>query len=249
MHSYSSLFCILAANKLHNPVINKQQKLFLASLLEENKPEHLHSELSQDRLVKLVEQKLGQGISFHLAAHQAINELAIESQANNQVGSHKKLKYSIFAALILLIFFSAIGYAVYQNNLSNQNPTIFPIAENSINHFSGKISPNTFEGVDISVSESSFVNATGAGEVILVEAHPQIGNSILIRHNENYKTVYGYLSKIDVKEGDIVRKGQKIGESGFTPVKQEAKLHYAIIENEHFIDPILFMRSAISPSL
>ena len=91
-------------------MINEQQRIFLASLLKENKPEYLHSELSLDRLVKLVEQKLVQGISFHLAANQAINELIIESQENNQISSRKKIGYFIVAAFILLLLLSLVGF-------------------------------------------------------------------------------------------------------------------------------------------
>ncbi len=229
-------------------MINEQQRIFLTSLLEENKPEHLTPELALDRLSGLVDQKLRQGISFHLAAHQAINELVLENRQTKLVPEKKTTWIVVAIGVLFLVFSGVLAFYLYQKTVNSQSPTLFPIAQFSISEFEGDIRPNSFKGVDITVPEHSEVMATGSGEVIMIEMHPQMGSSIVIRHNEDFKTVYGYLSKVLVKEGDSVKKGEKIGESGVSKVSLSPNLHYAIIENEHFIDPIRYMRSAIIPS-
>lgn len=67
------------------------------------------------------------------------------------------------------------------------------------------------------------------------------GNLIIISHNYGFKTYYAHLSKIDVKVGDFVTKGQKIGETGNSGRSSGPHLHYEIHYLGKRLNPINFV--------
>jgi murein DD-endopeptidase MepM/ murein hydrolase activator NlpD len=66
------------------------------------------------------------------------------------------------------------------------------------------------------------------------------GNYIEIDHGNGYVTAYGHLSKRDVRKGDKVFRGQKIGESGNTGRSTAPHLHYEIQYQNKAVDPTSF---------
>jgi murein DD-endopeptidase MepM/ murein hydrolase activator NlpD len=66
------------------------------------------------------------------------------------------------------------------------------------------------------------------------------GNLVTIMHANGFETRYGHLSRITVKVGDYVRKGQKIGEMGNTGRSTGVHLHYEVVFVERRLDPSPF---------
>jgi hypothetical protein len=64
-----------------------------------------------------------------------------------------------------------------------------------------------------------------------------IGKGVFIKWQDSKTAIYGHLSKITVKQGDIVKAGDLIGYSGNTGHSTGAHLHFAIKEGGRFIDP------------
>ncbi len=86
-------------------------------------------------------------------------------------------------------------------------------------------SPDYTDGIDINAVRGDSVLAVGNGEIIRAvsicirgdeKCNGGFGNGIVIKHSNNLYTGYHHLSRIDVKVGDSVRGGQKIGEVGST---------------------------------
>ena len=99
------------------------------------------------------------------------------------------------------------------------------------------------DGVDFSARVGETVMAAMDGIVTIAVFHRQHGNYIVISHSNGYRTLYSHLSLISVKEGDIVKKGQKIGESGNTGNSTGPHLHFSIYDPENnAINPLDLLR-------
>lgn len=91
----------------------------------------------------------------------------------------------------------------------------------------GRVSPHN--GTDFAVPIGTPVLSTGDGTVVLTRNHPYAGKYIVIKHGSVYKTRYLHLSKILVKKGQKVSRGQRIALSGNTGRSTGAHLHYEFI--------------------
>ncbi len=94
-------------------------------------------------------------------------------------------------------------------------------------------------GVDYGADEGTPVYSISDGKVILAgEDFYYNGNFILIDHGQGLTSVYLHMNKLDVKSGDKVLKGQKIGEVGNTGRSTAPHLHLGIQWFNKRIDPL-----------
>ncbi|MBS3945194.1 MAG: M23 family metallopeptidase [Melioribacter sp.] len=98
---------------------------------------------------------------------------------------------------------------------------------------------NPHNGIDIAAPEGTPVLATSDGIVIIAgEDFYYNGNFILLDHGLGLSSIYLHLSKLNVKTGDKVTKGQKIGEVGSTGRSTSAHLHWGVQWYGNRIDPM-----------
>ncbi len=97
------------------------------------------------------------------------------------------------------------------------------------------------KGVKISGQTGQPVLASAAGEVVY-SGHGLrgYGNLIIIKHNNTYLSAYAHNSKILVKEGDSVTKGQKIAEMGNSDT-DATQLHFEIRKHGKPVDPMEYL--------
>ncbi len=94
------------------------------------------------------------------------------------------------------------------------------------------------EGQDIACDIGTLVYATADGVVDFAgPAHDGLGIKVEINHGYGYKTIYGHLSKVLVKEGKKVRRGDLIARSGNTGLSTAPHLHYEVRLNGVPRDP------------
>jgi murein DD-endopeptidase MepM/ murein hydrolase activator NlpD len=93
-------------------------------------------------------------------------------------------------------------------------------------------------GIDIAAPEGTPVIATGNGTVTGIKYKGGYGKQVVIRHSDKYDTRYAHLSKILVKEGDVVNLGDTIGKVGSTGLSTGNHLHYELIHQHNTIDPL-----------
>ena len=93
------------------------------------------------------------------------------------------------------------------------------------------------DGDDFSCEIGIDVYATANGTVTVSNRYASFGNYIEVDHGNGYKTIYGHLSDRLVKRGDVVHRGQKIGEVGNTGRSTAPHLHYEIQYNNKHINP------------
>jgi murein DD-endopeptidase MepM/ murein hydrolase activator NlpD len=101
--------------------------------------------------------------------------------------------------------------------------------------------PEFHPGIDISAPYGSPVEAPADGLVIFTGWKDGYGKCIEISHGNGYTTRYGHLSKILVKQGQHVKRWQKIGLVGSTGYSTGPHLHYEVRRNDHPLNPKKFL--------
>ena len=98
------------------------------------------------------------------------------------------------------------------------------------------------EGLDFTANTGTPIRAAADGIVTLAEASGGYGNLVKIDHGSGLETRYGHASKILVKAGERVVKGQEIAEVGNTGRSTGAHLHYEIRLNGNALDPRQYLQ-------
>lgn len=93
-------------------------------------------------------------------------------------------------------------------------------------------------GVDIARPSSYNILAADNGRVVFAGWDGNYGYSIVIDHNNGYKTRYAHLRAIKVKVGQAVERGQVIGIMGSTGRSTGTHLHFEVIKNGRTINPL-----------
>lgn len=102
------------------------------------------------------------------------------------------------------------------------------------------------EGLDFPASEGVAIRAAGDGMVIAALRTDDYGNLVKINHGSGLETRYAHASKILVKVGDRVVKGQVIAEVGSTGRSTGPHLHYEIRLNGSALDPRQYLHKKLS---
>ena len=135
--------------------------------------------------------------------------------------------------------------AISEENSEEYYPDVYPVSEEPriSSGYGYRIDPFTggkafHSGIDLAVSPYTKVLSCGAGKIIKASYNRTNGNYIIIDHENKYKSYYGHLSKVSVKYGDKVNKGQVIGLSGNTGMSTGPHIHFQISYNGKTIDPL-----------
>jgi hypothetical protein len=102
--------------------------------------------------------------------------------------------------------------------------------------FNGKVQ-SVHQGLDFAVPDGTPVDALNSGTVLLAQPLFFEGNCVVLNHGQGLLTLYMHLSKIEVKEGENVAGGQKIGLSGGTGRATGPHLHVAVRWQGVYLNP------------
>lgn len=110
-------------------------------------------------------------------------------------------------------------------------------------YYNGVFAENYYHrGVDYAGGQGSPVVAPAAGRVVLVgrveDGFVLHGNSVGIDHGQGVSSIFIHLSRIDVREGDFVQPGQRIGAIGATGSATGPNLHWGLFVNGKSVDPV-----------
>lgn len=95
-------------------------------------------------------------------------------------------------------------------------------------------------GIDIAGNIGDPVQAAAPGKVIFVGVYPKHGNLVVLLHAEGYSSVYAHNSRVLVKEGQMVKRGQRIADLGNSDADQP-KLHFEVRQQGKPVDPLKFL--------
>ncbi len=97
-------------------------------------------------------------------------------------------------------------------------------------------------GIDITNSSGTNIVASAKGIVIFSGYKRGYGRTVILDHENGYKTLYAHNSKVLVSVGDRVEKGQLIAKMGSTGRSTGSHLHFEIHENDKPIDPLTILK-------
>lgn len=104
------------------------------------------------------------------------------------------------------------------------------------------------KGVDFSAAAGTGVLAAAAGKVIKSAYDSAKGNYIQIQHSNGDISEYEHLNTLGVRSGQTVTAGQKIGTVGSTGTSTGNHLHFGVIQNGKYINPLTWKGGGTMPT-
>ena len=125
-------------------------------------------------------------------------------------------------------------------------PSLWPVRGVVTSTFGSRLSPygdgrEMHPGIDIQAPYGRPVAAGGSGEVIYAGRDPGYGRLVVVDHGGDLETLYGHLSKIFVREGQRVSRGQQLGAVGASGRATGAHLHYEVRVNDEPVNPSRYL--------
>lgn len=99
------------------------------------------------------------------------------------------------------------------------------------------------KGTDFAAPLGTPIYSTAEGVVVEAGWHRGFGRMVKIRHAFGYETLYAHMTKIRVKEGQRVSRGDRIGDMGSTGRSTGVHLHYEVHESGKPVNPMTFIRA------
>jgi murein DD-endopeptidase MepM/ murein hydrolase activator NlpD len=135
-----------------------------------------------------------------------------------------------------------------QKSILASTPTIWPVTGWVTSGFGARQSPFSsgvefHKGLDISTRFGKEVVAPADGLVVISAFDPQDGNFIKIDHGHGLATGYAHLSRMAVRHGARVKRGQIIGYVGDTGRSTGSHLHYAVFVNNVPVNPKRYLKN------
>lgn len=124
----------------------------------------------------------------------------------------------------------------FQRQSHSQAEASFADTRNYIYH-GQKIDQQVHLGYDLAVTQHVGVEASNDGRVVYAAPLGIYGNCVVVDHGYGLQTLYGHMSHIDVHEGDMVKRGQVMGQSGMTGMAGGDHIHFSMLLDGVQIDP------------
>jgi len=145
-------------------------------------------------------------------------------------------KYSLYdeylGRLLNSVAFTPMGYPRLSSITS-----AFGYRTNPFDSESAELHP----GIDFKGAKGDPVHVTADGRVAFAGRKGGYGNCIIVQHKNDFQTLYGHLSHIDVREGQEVKTGDMIGKVGSTGRSTGTHLHYEIRKGGKPVNPAKFL--------
>jgi murein DD-endopeptidase MepM/ murein hydrolase activator NlpD len=130
-----------------------------------------------------------------------------------------------------------------QQALASATPSIWPVVGYLSSMFGTRKDPFTgapdfHPGLDIAANHGAPIRATADGTIESAGYAGNYGNAVVIRHGFGISTRYGHMSRIAVRTGMVIKRGEVIGYVGATGRATSAHLHYEILHNGQTINPL-----------
>jgi murein DD-endopeptidase MepM/ murein hydrolase activator NlpD len=118
----------------------------------------------------------------------------------------------------------------------------WPVNGAVIAGYGQNVDGNRNDGIDISVPEGTPIKAAENGVVIYAgNGLKQLGNTVLVRHDDGKVTVYGHAGNISVTRGQKVTRGQTVASSGMSGDAKRPQVHFEVRKDATPVNPITFL--------
>lgn len=147
-----------------------------------------------------------------------------------------------------------------QQNMLASIPNVKPVREDMmqkamsvVSGFGYRIHPvykvrKFHAGMDFPARIGTAIQASGDGVIAEAGWHQGYGNCVKISHGYGYETLYGHMNRIVVRQGEKIKKGQKIGEVGDTGLSTAPHLHYEVHYKGSPVNPVNFCMDKLTPA-
>lgn len=127
-------------------------------------------------------------------------------------------------------------------------PTMQPVAGSLGSSFGWRIDPFNgrsalHTGLDFQANTGTPILAAAGGVVVVQEFHPEYGNMIEVDHGKDLITRYAHASRVYVKKGDLIKRGQRIADVGNTGRSTGPHLHFEVLVRGVPQDPQKFLNA------
>ncbi|MCK5539376.1 MAG: M23 family metallopeptidase [Deltaproteobacteria bacterium] len=138
------------------------------------------------------------------------------------------------------------AYLEERQTLLNFTPSVWPVRGWISSRFGYRVSPFTgrrelHKGLDIVNRSGTPVVVTADGQVVFAGYKGGYGKMVTVDHGLGKVTKYGHLSKITVRSGDSVVRGQELGLLGNTGRSTGPHLHYEVVVNGKAVNPVEYL--------
>jgi len=157
------------------------------------------------------------------------NRLEIEAQSLQQLQDELARKEKIWA--------SRPAIQPVSNKDLKQLHTLFGLRMHPL---LGYVRPHN--GLDFTAPQGAPIYATGDGSVAIAQYSESLGNMVFIDHGSGLQTRYGHMTKFIVYAGEKIKRGQVIGYVGNTGTSVGPHLHYEVLHNGTYLNPINFFQ-------
>lgn len=121
----------------------------------------------------------------------------------------------------------------------------WPVNGKILARFGRQPNGETNDGISILIPEDTPIKSAEDGVVVYAgNGLKGFGNLVLVRHANNYVTVYAHAKELKVKRGDQIRRGQVIGASGRTGNVIAPQLYFEVRKRSAPVDPLRFLQAA-----
>jgi murein DD-endopeptidase MepM/ murein hydrolase activator NlpD len=130
-------------------------------------------------------------------------------------------------------------------------PSLWPVIGHLTGHFGERMDPFSGEGafhtgVDISSQYGDPVRASADGVVVLADLRAGYGRLVVVDHGFGLTTWYGHLSSIHVVPGQVLKRGDSVGNVGVSGRTTGPHVHYEVRINGAPVNPMRYLRHALA---
>ena len=179
------------------------------------------------------------------------------SNSNLMIETAKKLDYISKALYVQSKSYDELTeMAKSKAEMMASIPAIQPVdarkVKSGISGFGTRIHPvykirKRHTGIDFTAPSGTPIYATGNGKVEAAGMDGGYGRRVILDHGYSYKTLYGHMSRIGVKVGQQVKRGDLIGYVGSSGLSTGPHLHYEVHKNGTPVNPINFIYNDLNP--
>lgn len=194
------------------------------------------------------DKKLPLGIGGSSSENTRIKDLLNQDQEKLIAEMHKSVgKLNNDADIRAKSFAELMNFLREQKSVIASTPLIWPVRGWVTSEFGTRESPFSsgtefHKGLDIATRMGKDVVATAEGFVTEAGYHTDDGNIIKIDHGHGFSTAYAHLSRIAVKQGIRVKRGDLIGYVGDSGRSTGSHLHYAVYINKIPVNPRKYLK-------
>ncbi|MDB6142927.1 MAG: family peptidase, partial [Pseudomonas sp.] len=128
------------------------------------------------------------------------------------------------------------------SNLLLDKPVNGPLSSKfGVRRFFNGEERNPHAGLDFAVPAGTPIKTPAAGKVILIGNYFFNGNTVFVDHGQGFISMFCHMSKIDVKVGQPVARGDVVGRVGSTGRATGPHMHWNVSLNDARVDPAIFI--------